>query len=148
MYFTGDLNEKLITADHRVSNEYERMRKYSRLITDSDLVNFKGYSLKSCLLNIRSLKKHSIDLKMDQPLNGSNLIFFTETQMISGSDLSSVEMDLPSFYFQHNFSNNHRFSSLASANDRNVEIATLVKLDGTYYYIYTYYIIFSITYYV
>ena len=47
---------------------------------------------------------------MDQSLNGSKLIFFTETQLISDSDLSSIEMDLPSFYFQHNFSDNHRFS--------------------------------------
>ena len=37
LYLTGELNEKSITADHRVSNEYERMRNHSRLITDDNL---------------------------------------------------------------------------------------------------------------
>ena len=46
LYLTGELNEKSITTDHRVSNEYERMRKYSRLITDDDPVNCKILPIK------------------------------------------------------------------------------------------------------
>ena len=134
LYLTGQFNEKSITADIRVTNEYERMRNHSRLIIHDGPVNEEENSLKFCLLNIRSLKKHSIDIKMDQSLNVSNLIFFTETQLISDSDLSTIEIDLPKYYFKHNFSDNHRFSSLASANDRNVEIITLQNLNGASLY--------------
>ena len=134
LYLTGQFNEKSITADIRVTNEYERMRNHSRLIINDGPANDEQNSLKFCLLNIRSLKKHSIDIKMDQSLNGNNLIFFTETQLTSDSDLSTIEIDLPNYYFQHNFSDNHRFSSLASANDRNVEIITLQNLNGASLY--------------
>ena len=134
LYLTGQFNEKSITADIRVTNEYERMRNHSRLIINDGPANDEQNSLKFCLLNIRSLKKHSIDIKMDQSLNGNNLIFFTETQLTSDSDSSTIEIDLPNYYFQHNFSDNHRFSSLASANDRNVEIITLQNLNGASLY--------------
>ena len=104
LYLTGKFNEKSLKADHRVSNEYENMRNHSRLITDCDTVKLsEERSLNFCLVNIRSLKKHSIDIKMDQSLNKNNLIFFTETQLTSDSDLSSIEMDLPNYFFSTQF---------------------------------------------
>ena len=67
---------------------------------------------------------------MDRSLNKNNLIFFTETQLKSDSDLSSIEIDLPNYHFQHNFSDNHKFSSLATANDGNTRLTTLQNLVG------------------
>ena len=128
------IRDRSITADHRVSNEYERMRNHSRLLLDDNPINFEEHLLSFCLLNIRSLKKHSIDIKMDQSLNKNNLIFFTETQLTSDSELSSIEIDLPNYYFQHNFSDNHKFSSLAAANDRNTRLTTLQNFDGASLY--------------
>ena len=118
-----------------IRDRYERMRNHSRLITECNSVKFsEERSLNFCIINIRSHEKHSIDIKMDQSLNKNNLIFFTETQLKSDSELSSIEIDLPNYHFQHNFSDNHRFSSLATANDRNAIMTTLQKLDGASLY--------------
>ena len=134
LYLTGQFNKNSITFDQRAYNEYEYMRNNLKLVTGIDSVSCEENSLTFSLLNIRSLKKHSVDIKYDQSLMKSNIIFLTETQLTSESDLSSIVNHLPRFSFQFNSADNHRFSSLASACDEDVQITTLENIDGASLY--------------
>ena len=44
-----------------------------------------------CLLNIRSLKKHSIDIKYDTDIKNSDLIALTETQLVPHSNDTNIK---------------------------------------------------------
>ena len=73
MHVLGNIQSKHIKADPRVHEEYQRLRNataadaapWHELIQDSVCLS---------LLNVRSLSKHSIDIKHDPTLFNSDLI--------------------------------------------------------------------------
>ena len=79
MHILGQIESKHVKANRKVSEEYQRLRTISRSTTllPND-VNVFTISL----LNIRSLKKHSIDIKFDSRLFNSDVIALTETQLL------------------------------------------------------------------
>ena len=67
LYVLGKLEHRHIKADPRVIEEYERLRKTSLLEEiDSLQVQEHDLTIPIVLLNIRSLQKHSIDIKFDK----------------------------------------------------------------------------------
>ena len=81
LYLTGTFNKNSITIDQRASIEYEKMRKNSQLSTRKEIddIHCERNSLTFTLLNVRSLKKHSIDIKCNHSIINSNLSLCTCT---------------------------------------------------------------------
>ena len=139
LYLTGIFNRRSITFDQRASNEYENMRINSKLVTEcnideGDHVHCDTNSLTFVLLNVRSLKKHSRDIKCHNTIVDSNILFLTKTQLTSESDIASIENDLSRFSLHYNLSDTHRYSSLAVAYDNSVDIIHILSIEGASLY--------------
>jgi len=79
LYFTGNFTASVFTCNNRVKQEYTRLR-----ITDNQLHFIPDFyssdvSVIIALLNIRSLKLHSLDVFHDESLQSSDILCFTET---------------------------------------------------------------------
>ena len=69
LHVLDQINKDHIKTDSRVHNEYDKLGKKSKFVRDLTHKNEQTTSdsnsvLTLCLLNIRSLKKHSSDIKM------------------------------------------------------------------------------------
>ena len=85
----GQMENKHIGADPRVQKEYERLRNnlsHTEQLTNELSLQENRSVVTICLLNIRSLRKHSIDIKFDSKIFKSDLIAFTETQLVPQSN--------------------------------------------------------------
>jgi hypothetical protein len=113
LHILGTLESKHIPANPKVQEKYERLHETSSLhlhIT-TDLCNTETVSI--CLLNIRSFKKHSLDLSNDPILSKCDVFALTETQLltsVSNDDISSILNDFSIHRQDHN---SDKFLSLA-----------------------------------
>ncbi|CAB4037856.1 ATP-dependent DNA helicase PIF1, partial [Paramuricea clavata] len=112
LYILGTLESKHIRANPKVQEEYERLCETSSLhphIT-TDLCNIETVSI--CLLNIRSFKKHSLDLCNDPILSKCDVFALTETQLlpsVPNDDINSILND----FSIHRQDHDDKFLSLA-----------------------------------
>jgi len=116
----GEIQSKHIKADPRVDKEYERLRNMSTLNTEI-IANISSCFTIS-LLNIRSLKKHSIDIKHDTNIFDSDIICLTETQLLPDRNVNEVRSNLHPFTL---FRQDHvfdRYSRLAICSKPNIEV--------------------------
>ena len=74
------------------------------------------------LLNIRSLHKHSIDIKFDSNLTTSDIIFLTETQLLPQSNDNEIVNNLQGFTLHRQDHTSDRYSSLALCYKDNIII--------------------------
>ena len=73
------------------------------------------------VLTIRSLLKHSVDIKFDRNINDSDLLLLTETQLLPEIDDKEIRDNLP--YTLHREDHvSDKFCSLALCTKSNVEI--------------------------
>ena len=119
LYVLGKLEHKHIKADPRVIEEYERLRNTSMLEeNDSFQVQEHDLVIPIVLLNIRSLQKHSIDIKFDKKIFNCDMLLFTETQLRTSDLDNDIQDHLDPFIL-----NSHdRYSSLAFCTKRTVNI--------------------------
>ena len=89
MHILGEIQSKHIKANPKVNTECERLRTSSRAIVTTPTEN-EDFCLTISLLNIRSLKKHSKDIKFHSVLFKSDVLAFTETQLLR--DVSGTEI--------------------------------------------------------
>ena len=96
----GNIDSKQIRANPRVHQEYQRLRdiSVSPVKTQGQSTNSfqNDSSLSISLLNVRSLPKHSIDVKCDPTIFNSDVLLFTETQL-KPNDLDS-DIFLPLYF--------------------------------------------------
>ena len=113
LHILGILESKHIRANPKVWEEYERLRETSSLMNlhiTTDLCNTETVSI--CLLNIRSFKKHSLDLYNDPILSKCDVFALTETQLlptVPNDDINSI----PNDFSIHRQDHNDKFLSLA-----------------------------------
>ena len=74
------------------------------------------------LLNIRSLKKHSIDVKFDPRLFNSDIIALTETQLLPHDSDNEIVNNLCPFKLYRQDHNTDKYSSMALCTRNTVEI--------------------------
>ena len=123
IHVLGKLKNKYIRADPRVHDEYERLRKTSLLNEDVEPQLEENTNLISIvLLNIRSLKKHSIDIKFDKNIFSYPLILLTETQLLASESHNDIEQNLSPMILERQDSED-RFSSLALCHQRRVIVS-------------------------
>ena len=86
MHILGNIQSKHIRADPRVHKEYQRLRDTSLELNIDSQQQLEDTFESSppvaiTLLNIRSLRKHSIDIKNDARILDSDVLLPTETQL-------------------------------------------------------------------
>ncbi|XP_066927647.1 ATP-dependent DNA helicase pif1-like [Clytia hemisphaerica] len=118
LYLMGKFNTKAIRCDTEATEEYNYMRENLSLKTTTDEELLNENELKISLLNVRSLKKHAIDIKHDKSIySESGLIFMTETQLANNSE--EVENILTPLSLHTNNSDEHIYSNTAAAYNEN-----------------------------
>lgn len=116
----GEIQSKHIKADPRVHKEYERLRNMSTM--NAEIIANISSCFTISLLNIRSLKKHSIDIKHDTNIFDSDIICLTETQLLPDSNVNDIRANLHPFTL---FRKDHvfdKYSSLAICSKPNIEV--------------------------
>ena len=109
----GEIQSKHIEADPRVHKEYERLRNMSTM--NVEIIANINSCFTISLLNIRSLKKHSIDIKHDTNIFESDIVCLTETQLLPDSNVNDVRTNLHPFTLfrqDHDFDRYSSFSNL------------------------------------
>ncbi|XP_066911584.1 uncharacterized protein [Clytia hemisphaerica] len=118
LYLMGKFNTKAIRCDTEATEEYNYMRENLSLKTTTDEELLNENELKISLLNVRSLKKHAIDIKHDKSIySESGLIFMTETQLANNSE--EVENILTPLSLHTNNSDEHIYSNTTAAYNEN-----------------------------
>ena len=113
LYVLGKLEHKHIKADPRVIEEYERLRNTSLLEENANFqVQEDDPTIPIVLLNIRSLRKHSIDIKFDRKIFNCDMLLLTETQLTPYDSDNDIKDHLYPFILNRQDSND-RYSSLA-----------------------------------
>ena len=97
----GHIENNHVKADSRVHDEYQRLRLLNNAPISAQLTNENsGNSAKDCsvlticLLNIRSLKKHSVDIKFDARVFNSDVLALTETQLLPQDNDTEIRNNL------------------------------------------------------
>ena len=85
LHILGNIEMKHIKANPKVDKEYERFREISSITSslpsEQELAGSNA-GVTVSLLNIRSLTKHSTDIKYDGNMFNSDILAFTETQLL------------------------------------------------------------------
>ena len=124
LHLLKELNSKHVKVDFRVHDEYSRLRR----LKPNDLheivrTNHQNNSdITLCLLNIRSLRKHSCDIKCDVNLFQSDILALTETQLLPRDNDSDIRNNLTPFALYRYDHNSDKFSSLAICVKHNIHI--------------------------
>ena len=122
IHVLGKLTNKCIKADQRVHDEYERLRSTSLLIENTKCcLPENGPFIPIVLLNIRSLRKHSIDIKFDERIFSSALLLLTESQLLPSDLHDDIQGNLYPLIL-HRQDSDDKYSSLAFCHQPSVII--------------------------
>ena len=89
----GDINTKSISADKQIGTEYERLRASQNFDDSSANIISKNneHNVVITLLNIRSFKKHYLDVRHDSKIVGSDIMAFTVTRLKDLHNTNDIE---------------------------------------------------------
>ena len=107
---------KHVKANPKVHQEYERSREISPITNSfsSHLqLTVSNNDVAVSLLNIRSLRKHSIDIKNDADIMNSDVIACTETQLLPHNSDAEIRENLHPFVLFRHDHNTDKYMSLA-----------------------------------
>ena len=123
LHILGEINNNHVKADPRVHREYDRRSTCVKLAKEM-LLNAKRVDTNSvvqlCLLNIRSLRKHSCDIRDDVNLSKSDILALTETQLLTRDDDCDIRDKLTSFTLYRHDHESDKFSSFAVCIKKNI----------------------------
>ena len=104
------MRKDAIKAHTEALNEYDRLQKKA-LFTPISLLMSLPETLSFILLNIKSLRRHTIDIAYDKNLIANDISFLTEAQVSQTDGLSAMHNILEEYTLEHNIST-FRYSSL------------------------------------
>ena len=119
LHILGQIIRKHVKVDSRVHNEYDRLRslksgeKEKVSCSDKQRILDTNSVLTLSFLNIRSLRKHSSDVKCDANILKSDVLAFTETQLSPSDNASDIIENLVPFTLYRHDHNSDKFPSLA-----------------------------------
>ena len=126
MHILGKIEKRQIRSDPRVHEEYERLRNLSVCVIEpkvglqNTLQNNKV--LRICMLNIRSLRKHSIDLMCHHQIFSCDILTLTETHLQPNEPDYDIIESLHPFEL-HREDNFDKYSSLAVCYRNSIQIS-------------------------
>ena len=115
LFIVGELDCSHIRADSRVHAEYDRLRAPELVLNIPNIINPEKTAKNSfifTLLNIRSLRQHSVDIRYDSVIFESDLLAFTETRIKPKQYIDSIQENLNRFQITRQ-DNDNDFLSLA-----------------------------------
>ena len=121
LHVIGQLENKHVRANPKVHAEYHRLRQQAD--TDcsfSPVTDDKNFKI--CLLNIRSLQKHSIDIKHDENLNKCDILALTETQLLPHHLDNAITDTLHPYALHRQDHPTDKYSSLAICTKSNINL--------------------------
>ena len=134
LFLLGKLDSKCIRADPNVTEEYNRLRSLGEFPRNFPytILNVSQTDIVLTLINIRSLKKHCIDIKYDCKIAKSDILALTETRVKPSkyNTVESIESTLSEFQFYRQ-DNTNEFMSLAVG--VNIVQGTFVKQKAVYF---------------
>ena len=92
LYILGKVESKHIKTNPKVLSEYQRLN--DSLVSDENVLHDSCNVFTISLLNVRSLRKHSIDIKHDSKLFNSDVLAFTESQLLPQECDTDIVNDL------------------------------------------------------
>ena len=116
LHILGNIEMKHIKANPKVDKEYERLREISSItssLTSEQELAGSNTGVTVSLLNIRSLTKHSIDIKCDGNMFSSDILAFTETQLLANDGDNEIRKNLQPFALFRQDHQRDKFMSLA-----------------------------------
>jgi hypothetical protein len=111
LHILGTLESKHIRANPKVQEEYKRLREISSFHKATDICHNESLSI--CILNIRSLQKHSRDLSSDPVLSKCDVLTLTETQLLCNIPNDEMSLILKDFSLHRQDHAFDKFLSLA-----------------------------------
>ena len=109
IHILGQIEHRHVRTNPRVHEEYKRLR--STLEPPVQTASNRHMSI--TLLNVRSLKKHSLDIKCHFSIFDSDLIALTETQLLPQTNDNDIKDHLEPFTIYREDHTSDRFCSLA-----------------------------------
>ena len=126
LHILGNIEMKHVKANPKVHQEYERSREISPITNSfsSHLqLTVSNNDVAVSLLNIRSLRKHSIDIKNDADIMNSDVIACTETQLLPHNSDAEIRENLHPFVLFRQDHNTDKYTSLAVCTKNHNQIA-------------------------
>ena len=122
LYILGQIENKHVKANPKVLEEYQRLRNECMVPHLTTVLQDDFNVLTISLLNIRSLKKHSIDIKFDSRIFNSDVIALTETQLLPQESDDEIVHNLSPFKLHRQDHDTDKYSSMALCTRNTVEI--------------------------
>ena len=124
LHIIGHMEDRHIRANPKVHLEYQRLRQ----IEAEDSISFTHTSvstnahcqLRVSLLNIRSLRKHSIDIRCDVNLMKSDVLALTETHLLPHHSDVEIQQNLTPFILHRQDHRTDKYLSLAVCTKENI----------------------------
>ncbi|XP_066926174.1 uncharacterized protein [Clytia hemisphaerica] len=132
LFLIGEYNKKAIRANKEAGIEYERLRKANPLpkVEEFSPTSISEEQLYISLLNVRSLKKHAVDIIHTETLMSSDLLCFTETQISPSSETNYIDEILQAFKIEYNNNSVNRFQNTAYCSNSSIQILECLKAAG------------------
>uniref|UniRef100_A0A7M5V9S6 ATP-dependent DNA helicase n=2 Tax=Clytia hemisphaerica TaxID=252671 RepID=A0A7M5V9S6_9CNID len=132
LFLIGEYNRKHIRVNSEAGIEYERLRRESSLqkVETFSPALTSSKHLHISLLNVRSFKKHVIDMVHSDTLISSDLICLTETQLSPSSETNDIDESLQNFKIDYNNNSVNRFQNTACCANSSIEILECQKAAG------------------
>ena len=121
LHVTGKIENKHVKANPKVHAEYQRLRQQADKFSTIPILH-DVQTLKVCLLNIRSLQKHSIDIKYDLNLTKCDILALTETQLLPHHTDGTIRQTLQPYTLHRQDHPTDKYSSLAICTKQNVHM--------------------------
>ena len=121
LHVIGHLENKHIRANPKVHAEYDRLRQEAGTPYTSSTKS-DAQKLQVGLLNIRSLTKHSIDIKHDKSLTNCDVLALTETQLLPHHPDNTIRKTLHPYALHRQDHPSDKYSSLAICTKENINL--------------------------
>ena len=130
LYILGQIECKHVKANPKFLQEYERLK--NKCMVPDTITTLQEHStlLTISTLNIRPLKKHSIDVKFDLQLFNSDIIGFAETQLLPSDCDNEILESLYPFALHRQDHPTDKYSSMAFCTRNTIEVRELQYISS------------------
>ena len=127
LYLTGQFNSGAITADSKVTAEYNFLRENQSIAFPDHCDTENDDLLAITVCNVRSLRAHAADIRADKTFLSSDIILRSESQLTEGSTVNGLFIN--GFHLSCN-NREDRFLSLAMYHRHSLEVIHNLGLNG------------------
>lgn len=121
LHVIGQLENKHIRPNPKVHTEYNRLRQQADTPSSSPTIS-DTQNLQVRLLNIRSLTKHSIDIKYDKNITNCDILALTKTQLLPYHSGNTIRETLHPYALHRQDHPTDKYSSLAFCTKENIHV--------------------------